>query len=204
MQIDVVFQILILILSVVVHEVSHGYVAEWLGDQTARLAGRLTLNPLKHLDPFGSVLLPAFFLLVGSPIFFAYAKPVPYNPYNLTNQRWGPAVVGLAGPAANILMALAFAAILNLGIFPEASLSILIWIIRINIWLALFNLIPIPPLDGSKLLFSLLPPSLYNLERMLEQYGFFILIALLFVLPGLLLAPLANLATIIVRLLAGV
>jgi len=201
--IEIIFSIAVLIFSVVVHEVSHGVAANLLGDPTAKYQGRLTLNPIPHLDLFGSILLPLFFVLVNSPIFFAYAKPVPYNPYNLRNQRWGPAIVGLAGPGANILTALIFALVMNAGFFPSASSLIFLVIIQINIWLALFNLIPVPPLDGSKLLFSLLPPRFYNLEAMLERYGFFILIVLLFVLPGLILAPLFNFATIIVRLLAG-
>src|SRR3989338_2937437 len=203
--IDMIFSIAILIMSVVIHEVSHGVVANWLGDPTAKYAGRLTLNPIPHLDLFGSVLLPAFFILVGSPIFFAYAKPVPYNPYNLSNQRWGPAMVGVAGPISNILVAIIFAIVLNFGVFSGEFLGIFIWIIQINIWLALFNLIPIPPLDGSKLLFSVLPARLLYWEQILEQYGFFLLIALLFILPDdVLLVPLSRLATIIVGLLIGV
>ena len=203
--IDMIFSIAILIMSVVIHEVSHGVVANWLGDPTAKYAGRLTLNPIPHLDLFGSVLLPAFFILVDSPIFFAYAKPVPYNPYNLSNQRWGPAMVGVAGPISNILVAIIFAIVLNFGVFSGEFLGIFIWIIQINIWLALFNLIPIPPLDGSKLLFSVLPARLLYWEQILEQYGFFLLIALLFILPDdVLLVPLSRLATIIVGLLIGV
>lgn len=187
-----------------VHEVAHGVAANLMGDPTAKYQGRLTLNPIVHLDLFGSILLPLVFILTRSPIFFAYAKPVPFNPYNLRNQRWGPALVGLAGPAANIALAILFAIALHLIGYNGVLPAVLAIIIQINIWLALFNLIPIPPLDGSRLLFALLPPGFSNLEAMLEQYGFFILILLLFALPGLLLVPLSQLATIIVRVLIGI
>ena len=156
--VDFVFSIAVLIMSVVIHEVSHGYAADSLGDPTARLAGRLTLNPLKHLDPFGSVLLPALTYLFGGFI-FGWAKPVPYNPYNLKNQRWGPAVVAGAGPLANILIALIFGlAVRFFGNFLAAGfVQIALAIIFINLILAIFNLVPIPPLDGSKILFAALP-----------------------------------------------
>lgn len=204
--IDLIFSIAVLIMSVVIHEVSHGVAANSLGDPTAKYEGRLTLNPLKHLDPFGSVLLPAILVFIKSPFIFGYAKPVPYNPYNLRNQKWGPAIVGAAGPASNILVAVIFAAVLRF--FGElggpAFGGIVLWLMQINIWLAIFNLIPIPPLDGSKLLFSLLPAKLYGLELALEQYGFFILIILIFLAPALLLAPLADLSEFIIRFLVGI
>ena len=178
---DFIFSIAVLIMSVVVHEVSHGVAANALGDPTAKYQGRLTLNPIKHLDPFGSVLLPVMTYLVGGFI-FGWAKPVPYNPYNLKNQRWGPAVVGAAGPLSNLIVALGFALLLRFfaagfsSSLPENFTSI----IFINILLAIFNLVPIPPLDGSKVLFALLPDTLYRLQAVLEQYGFLILILFIF------------------------
>ena len=111
----IIFQILILIISVVIHEVSHGYVAQMMGDPTARLQGRLTLNPLKHLDPLGSVIIPGILLLSGSGFLIGWAKPVPYNPYNLSNQKWGEALVAGAGPAVNILLAVIFAIVIRVG-----------------------------------------------------------------------------------------
>ena len=190
-------------MSAVIHEVSHGMAAFMLGDPTAKNADRLTLNPIKHLDMFGSIILPLIFIITKAPFFFAYAKPVPYNPYNLKNQRWGPAIVGVAGPAANILIGIIFAIIFKVsGLYPTFS-NLVLAIVQINIWLALFNLVPIPPLDGSKLLFSLLPPRFYNLEAFMEQYGFFILIILIFILPGILFVPLGAVASIILRLLVG-
>ncbi len=186
--ITLIFQIIILIFSVVIHEVSHGYAALALGDRTAQLAGRLTLNPIKHLDPLGSVILPTVFYLLGGFI-FGWAKPVPYNPQNLRNQKWGPAFVGAAGPAANIFLALVFGMLLRFipgpvdgfsGAFIFNLITIISFIALINLILAFFNLIPIPPLDGSKVLFSILPHQWRGLQIFLEQYGFFILLVFIF------------------------
>lgn len=190
-------------MSAVIHEVSHGVAAFMLGDPTAKYADRLTLNPIKHLDMFGSIILPFIFIITHAPFFFAYAKPVPYNPYNLKNQRWGPAIVGIAGPAANILIGVIFSVVLKISGSYSTFSNLVLAIVQINIWLALFNLVPIPPLDGSKLLFSILQPRFYNVEAFMEQYGFLILIILIFILPGILFIPLGALASIILRLLVG-
>ncbi len=176
-----VFQIGILIFSVVIHEVSHGFAALMLGDHTAEEEGRLTLNPLPHIDPFGSVILPAMSYLFGG-IIIGWAKPVPYNPNRLRNRAWGPALVGIAGPAANIFLAVAFGLLLRF--FPFAAdtgflgnLSAIAGTIALlNLTLAIFNLVPIPPLDGSKVLFAILPRRWRGVQSMLEQYGVFILI----------------------------
>ncbi|MBP9710971.1 MAG: site-2 protease family protein [Candidatus Pacebacteria bacterium] len=156
-----IFQIVVLIFSVVLHEVAHGYMANYLGDPTARLQGRLTLNPLKHIDPMGSVFLPLILKLTGSPILIGYAKPVPYNPYNLKG-KWGEALVAFAGPGTNILLALIFGLIIRVfgGVIDPTLLGAFAIIAFINMLLALFNLIPIPPLDGSKILSELLPGEL--------------------------------------------
>jgi len=187
--IDFIFSIAVLIMSVVIHEVSHGVAANSLGDPTAKYEGRLTLNPLKHLDPFGSVFLPIFTYAIGGFI-FGWAKPVPYNPYNLRNQKWGPAVVSIAGPASNIFIALVFSLALRsfADLATTALFQISAMIILINILLAVFNLVPIPPLDGSKVLFAFLPTGWYQLQFFLEQYGFlallvFILLFWPYVLP---------------------
>lgn len=180
-----VFQIAILIFSVVIHEVSHGYAALILGDHTAEQEGRLTLNPLKHIDPFGSVFLPVMSYLFGGFI-FGWAKPVPYNPYNLRNQKWGPAIVGAAGPAANLSLAVAFGLVVRflpggvMGEFAANFVSIAAAIALLNIVLALFNLVPIPPLDGSKVLFAVLPYRWRGIQFFLEQYGFIMLLAFVF------------------------
>lgn len=152
--------IVALVLSVIIHEMAHGYAANWLGDPTARLQGRLSANPLVHIDPLMSVILPGLLVLSGSPILFGAAKPVPYNPYNFTNQKWGEAIVAAAGPAANIFIALVFAALVrsaDILQLSDAFLSLAVQIIILNIFLAFFNLVPIPPLDGSKILPKFLP-----------------------------------------------
>ncbi len=157
--------IVALIISVIIHEMAHGYAANWLGDPTARLAGRLSPNPLVHIDPMMSIVLPGLLLLSGSQILFGAAKPVPYNPYNLRNQKWGEAIVAFAGPLANIVIAVVFAVLVRLVESGLLSLSktfveLSVQIIALNIFLALFNLIPIPPLDGSKILPKFLPHAL--------------------------------------------
>lgn len=155
--------IVALVLSVVIHEMAHGYAANWLGDPTARLQGRLSANPLVHIDPLMSVILPGLLILSGSSFLFGAAKPVPYNPYNFTNQKWGEAIVAAAGPAANIFIAIVFAVLLRSADILQLSATFMdlgFKIIVLNIFLALFNLVPIPPLDGSKILPKLLPYSL--------------------------------------------
>lgn len=182
-----IFQIVILILSVVLHEVSHGWVANSLGDPTARNAGRLTLNPLPHIDPIGSLALPVFLIIMsqitGGGIVFGWAKPVPMNPANFRDQKWGSAKVSLAGPGSNLLIALAFGLILRFfgADVLDPSLALLFgYIVYINILLGVFNLLPIPPLDGSHILFSLLPRSLEHIKVFLSQYGFLVLLFLIF------------------------
>ena len=180
---EYLFLIAILIFSVVMHEVSHGAAANYLGDPTAKYSGRLTLNPIRHLDPIGSILVPLFLILMKSPILFGWAKPVPINPYNLRDQRYGSAKVALAGPGSNLGVALVFG--LALRFFPEiAEISglylILSYIVYINILLAIFNLLPLPPLDGSHILFTFLPPGFENLKIFLSQFGIFILLFVIF------------------------
>lgn len=180
-----IFAIAILVMSAVIHEFSHGHVAYLLGDPTAKNEGRLTLNPIPHIDPVGSVLLPFILILTHSPFLIAWAKPVPFNPYNLSNQRWGPAYVALAGPAANIFIAILFGVLVRFaGVFSlSASLvQFLLLVVFINILLAVFNLIPIPPLDGSKILFSFFPYRWGHVQQFLEQYGFFLVLLFVFFL----------------------
>jgi len=158
MGIESIFILAILVMSVVIHEVSHGVVANLLGDPTARLQGRLTINPIPHIDPMGSIILPGILALTGSPILFGWAKPVPYNPYNFQRGgTWGEALVAAAGPASNVLLAIIFGLAMRFGAVPAEALSLALYIVSINVLLAIFNLIPIPPLDGSKVLSSILP-----------------------------------------------
>ncbi len=175
---EFIFIIAILILSIVIHELAHGYAALAQGDPTAKYAGRLTLNPIKHLDLVGSFIVPFVLYLLPANVILGWAKPVPYNPYNLKNQKWGESLVAIAGPASNILVAMFFGLVIRLGrgLISEEIIFLAGLIIIINIILALFNLIPIPPLDGSKILFDILPNSIKVSEaRMfLERYGILI------------------------------
>ncbi|OGZ67951.1 MAG: hypothetical protein A3D44_01535 [Candidatus Staskawiczbacteria bacterium RIFCSPHIGHO2_02_FULL_42_22] len=188
-----ILSLIVLLFSVIIHELAHGYVAYSLGDPTAKYAGRLTLNPLKHLDPFGSVILPLLLFIAGSPFVVGWARPVPINPYNFKDQAWGGLKVSIAGPLTNIALALFFGLlirIINISDFFTVVPGMLIvfsFIVQINIILAIFNLIPIPPLDGSWILFKFIPYQFEYLKTFLSQYGIFILIFLIFfgVLQGL-------------------
>jgi len=170
--------LLILLISVSFHEYSHGWVAARLGDPTPRYSGRLTLNPLAHIDLFGTVIMPILLLVVSRGTFaFGYAKPVPINPYHFKNPKRDLRLVGAAGPGANIALALLLTFVLKTGVFPLAN--ILVWGIMINLILAVFNLVPIPPLDGSKIVASLLPNRMAVNYLKMETYGFFIIILLI-------------------------
>ena len=180
---NAIFYIVILIISVVIHEVSHGYVAEYFGDKTARFAGRLTLNPIKHLDLFGSILLPALLVISHSPFLIGWAKPVPYNPDNLTNRKWGTIAVASAGVIVNFLIAIFFGLLLRFSQgmnVPVGFPFIISSIVLVNLALGIFNLVPIPPLDGSKILFNLLPASSYRILGSLERYS--LILILIFVI----------------------
>jgi len=186
--IDGIFYVTVLIMSVIIHEFAHGYSAYLLGDDTARLSGRLTLNPLKHLDPFGSVILPLILILSNTGFVIGWAKPVPYNPANLRKGNIGNFIVAVSGIAANLLIALIFglliryATVFGIPAFTTDPLlvnpfyKIASIIVMMNLVLALFNIIPIPPLDGSKILFSFLSPKFKYIENFLEQWGMFILL----------------------------
>lgn len=182
------FNIAILLVSVVLHEVSHGYAAVFLGDPTPRYANRLTVNPLPHLDPIGSILLPLLLVLSNAGFVFAWAKPVPFNPYNLRG-KWGEAIVAAAGPAANLFIAVVFSLVIRFfgEALGSAALNMMFGIVTINLFLAIFNLVPIPPLDGSKLLFSLLPYRYQSVRFALEQYGFFLIIIFVFFFADILI-----------------
>lgn len=183
MALEFVFQIAILLMSVVIHEVSHGLAARYYGDKTAEYAGRLTLNPLKHLDPIGSIFVPLILFFSNTGVIFGWAKPVPYNPYNLKPGRWPEAAVAGAGPLSNLILALIFAIFFRFGLVAGLSLAFLhitSLIVSINILLMVFNLMPIPPLDGSKLLFALFPDKIYRLRNFFERYGLILVLFFIF------------------------
>lgn len=177
---EVIFVLIVLLFSIIIHEIAHGSVAYSLGDPTAKYAGRLTLNPLKHLDLFGSVILPLLLLITRSPMLFGYAKPVPINPYNFRNQKWGSLKVAVAGPTANFSIAIIFGLSVRFLNLPEQIAYFFMLVAFYNILLGLFNLIPIPPLDGSWILFAFLSERWNNVKIFLRQYGFFILISFIF------------------------
>jgi len=176
---NAVFYIAILIMSIVIHEVSHGFMAEYFGDDTARNAGRLTLNPIKHIDLFGSILLPAVLILSHAGFLFGWAKPVPYNPNNLRDKKWGTIAVAGAGVLANFFIAIVFGLIIRLTssmALPPSFYFITSAIVIVNLALGIFNLVPIPPLDGSKILFSFLPESAFSFILAYEQYSLILLL----------------------------
>ncbi len=189
----IIIQILVVLFSIVLHEVSHGAMAHSLGDDTAKRLGRLTLNPIKHLDLFGSIILPLMTFLVGGFV-FGYAKPVPYNPNNLRDQKYGPAKVAAAGPATNIILAVLFGLVLRFlptsAISPQFS-QLLSFIVFMNLILAVFNLVPIPPLDGHWFVLTFVPDRYYQFKQAYLRSGFFIF--LLFILYGFnLIMPLTS------------
>lgn len=168
------------VVGITLHEFAHGWAANRLGDPTARYAGRLTLNPIAHIDPIGTVLVPALLVVTGSRFVFGWAKPVPINPNNFRDRRRGMIVVSLAGPAGNLMVASAAAVLFRfLGADASSAAFILKPMVYINVFLAFFNLIPVPPLDGSKVLAGLLPGRQEWLIY-LEQYGMIILLLLIF------------------------
>lgn len=178
-----------IVLAISFHEFAHAYAAYKLGDNTARDLGRLTINPLKHLDVIGTLLL----LLVG----FGWGKPVPFNPYNLKNQKWGPAIVSVAGPLANVILAVIFGIILKFVVMytvlpiENGLVQLLNSLVIINVILAVFNLLPIPPLDGSKILYAFLPERMMGSVAALERYGPYVLIFLV-IFAGTLFGALFN------------
>ncbi|MEA1996975.1 MAG: site-2 protease family protein [Gemmatimonadota bacterium] len=183
----------VLLFSVVVHECAHGLAAERCGDPTARMLGRITLNPVPHIDPVGSILVPVILLLTNSSIFFAWARPVPVNPYNYRNPRRDDIIVSVAGPVSNLLLAFVFSGVLlvfilfisagkggELSVFSRSLIELLRYGIWINLILAFFNLIPIPPLDGSHILRNLLSPEAARKYDRVQPYGFLILLAMIY------------------------
>jgi Zn-dependent protease len=204
-----IFVIIVLILSIIMHEVAHGYAANALGDPTAKLAGRLTLNPIPHLDPIGSILIPGILAFTGTGVLFGWAKPVPYNPYNLKNQRWGEAIVAIAGVATNFILAIVFALIARYtsgaGLTAFADFAKII--VLVNLSLGLFNLIPIPPFDGFTFLRGILPYR-YSLgfrrfEDTMRRGGILVLVLILFLFSQFLSAPFSAFVQWLFGLLVG-
>ncbi|MBF0911337.1 MAG: site-2 protease family protein [Atopobiaceae bacterium] len=209
-------EFVLVIFSIVVHEVSHGFVAYKCGDPTAKMSGRLTLNPLAHIDPFGTVLLPFILVLMGAPS-FGYAKPVPYNPNYLKNRRRDEIFVALAGPASNLMQA--FIAALIFKFLVQAAgfvvsnsllsyifrnvLYFLTFYVQVNVSLAVFNLIPIPPLDGSKVILYFLGDTYRKKFYAIEPYCMIVVAALVIFAPGIISSFISGISSVILRFLAG-
>jgi Zn-dependent protease len=189
----------VLLFSVVVHEVAHGYVALLNGDPTAKMLGRLTLNPVPHIDLVGTILVPVLLMISHAGILFGWAKPVPVNPLNYRNYRWGEFTVSAAGPLSNLVLASIFAMLLRLNLSNPGLVQLIYFGVSINVILALFNLLPIPPLDGSHVLSILLPRELARLYDYLQPVGFILILILFY--TGILWAILMPLYRQIVLLL---
>ncbi len=210
MEIITIFILVALIISIVLHEVAHGFAADRHGDPTARLQGRLSLNPVSHIDPIGSILIPGILFLTQAGILFGWAKPVPYNPYNLRDQKWGEAKVAAAGPAVNLAVALIFGTLIRfvetLGL-GTAFIEISSYIVYINILLAFFNMIPFPPLDGSKIIQPFLPlqarVSYQNFLQAFERFGLIGTFLFIFIFIQIFWGPFSVLTSFVFQLFTG-
>ncbi len=210
MDITSIVIIVALIISIILHEMAHGYMANYLGDPTARLQGRLSPNPLVHIDLLGSVIIPALLFITNAGFLFGWAKPVPYNPYNLSDQKYGEAKVAAAGPTTNLILALIFGLLIRfadtLGL-NAAFVDLSAYIVYINILLAFFNLIPVPPLDGSKILMALLPLRAQlkyrGLMMWFERYGLLATFLFIFLFIQLLWEPFSQLVFTVFSLFTG-
>lgn len=212
-----------LLLAITLHEAAHGYVASMLGDDTAKVQGRVSLNPFRHVDPFGTIVLPLLLFVMRAPFLFGYAKPVPVNATRLRDPRYGMVWVALAGPGINVAMAIAAGFLLHLTVMLPGAVQDwfalnMVHAIQINLLLALFNMLPIPPLDGGRVAVGLLPRALALPLARTERYGMLILLGLLFVLPMLgglvgqnwsifawfILPPLEFLYSLIMKFIVGI
>lgn len=210
MEITAIAIIVVLVISIILHEMAHGFMADYLGDPTARMQGRLSPNPLVHIDPIGSILVPGLLFLTNAGLLFGWAKPVPYNPYNLRDQKWGEALVAAAGPAVNLLIALVFGLLIRfadpIGL-SDSFIHLSSYVVYMNILLAFFNLIPFPPLDGSKIVQPFLPLALAVRYRVFvsnfERWGLLGTFLFIFIFINLLWGPFSRLVFTIFEMLTG-
>ena len=200
---EIVIFLLILLFSAILHEIAHGSVAEYFGDDTARMAGRITLNPISHIDPYFSILVPLLLFMSGSPVIFGAAKPVPVNFFNLRNPKRDMALVSLAGPLTNFVLAICFAVPIRLGIISpsDPGFQFLLQAVLLNLVLGIFNLLPLPPLDGSKIFASLFSDAIMYKILAWERFGFLLII--LFLYLGIINVALVPILNIFSRILLG-
>ena len=203
--IRIVMVIVVILLSMTLHEAMHAFMGYWLGDDTAKLEGRLTLNPIKHIDPFLTLLLPITLALVGAPI-FGGAKPVPFNPSRVRFEEWGAALVALAGPLTNFLIAFVVFGIYVLIGLPQSGLlaQFLTTAVMVNLGFFVFNMIPIPPLDGSRVLYALAPDFVRRGMEMIEQMGIFVIFVVVFLLGSSLGAFVSTIMELILGLFSHI
>ena len=194
---DLVYIVISILIALSIHEAMHAFAAHWLGDTTAQDEGRLSLNPLKHIDPLTTVVLPIITLIIFHIPILA-AKPVPFNPDRLKYDEFGAALVAAAGPFTNLVLAIIGALLLHVASGPEVAAFLVIFV-QLNVVIFIFNLIPIPPLDGSRILYAFSPEPLQNFMRQIEPYGLFVVFGL--VLTGILIPLMTNLQSTILQLL---
>ena len=192
-----------ILISMTLHEAMHAFVSHWLGDDTAKMQGRLTLNPLSHIDPITTVLLPLFLVMLGAPPFGA-AKPVPFDPTRVRFGEYGAALVGLAGPLTNLLLAGVAGLVLHLGVgLDEGFVSVLYIFVVVNVSFFIFNMIPFPPLDGSRVLYAFAPDVVRDFMERIENMGFMAIIFFMLIFYALLIDPFVVLVQSLVRFLVG-
>lgn len=197
---NLVYLVFALIMALTLHEFAHALAGNWLGDETARREGRLSLNPLAHIDPVMTVLLPAVLIIFHSPVIFGAARPVPFNPWALRWGKWGAALVAAAGPAMNLLLAIFFALWLRYVPLNGTIVPLFIAIITINVFFMVFNLIPLPPLDGSRIAYAAIPP-IRPLFDQLERHGLVIIFGLILIAGPVLIPVVGGIASAILQLL---
>ncbi|QQR53041.1 site-2 protease family protein [bacterium] len=200
---EIVAQLTALIFGVTAHEFAHAWVGHQLGDTTAKDQGRLTMNPIAHIDPIATLLLPIFLILIGSPVIFAAAKPVPFNPWALQGGRWGAALVAVAGPLTNLMIAGFVALWLQLMPLSAVSATFLLAMVLVNVGLFVFNMIPFPPLDGSRVLYAMAPPSWREVLDRIERMGFAVLLIVMLFGFQYISPYVAKVTTFIVHFLIG-
>lgn len=196
-----VFLLIALVMSITLHEFAHALAGHYLGDSTAQIKGRLTLNPLAHIDPVMTLMLPALLIITHSPVVFGAAKPVPFNPWAVHWGKWGAALVALAGPATNLLLAVFFALCLRIIPLPGSGLQLFVTIIEVNVAFGVFNLIPFPPLDGSRLLYAVAPMGVREIMDRIERAGIVMVFLLLFLAYPFISPVLAQVVGYILRIL---
>jgi Zn-dependent protease len=197
-------QLVALVFGLTLHEFAHAWMGHRLGDRTAVDHGRLTLNPAAHIDPFATLLLPLLLILVNSPVVFAAAKPVPFNPWALQGGRWGAALVAAAGPLTNLVLAGFFALWFQIVPFSDFTATVFGAMIIVNVGLFVFNMIPFPPLDGSRLLYAVAPPAVRNVMDRMEQAGFLFLLVVMLIGYQFIAGYVAKITMFIVQLLVPV